>query len=267
MTAYRTRWLGLEYDGETVESSEAKGNGVLQSVSWRDGEPRSRGAQPRLILGVEGCRRGIALTIVSSHSERHGRMSSRNSEHGVVTRQKSSFPRRHWVVTCGVQGSLCAPAGVQARPWGRVTTMTERTRRSFGRSRIDAVEQALERWLLRQAQAGVPELVLVGLLRDYADVTEHRGVIPRSWDEPLRKSQHSTRRPPRRWVFLSFYTVSSQDRTDQRRSTSTGTVGRPSTHSSTPTQRWVDTSRVSIGMAIMSVKSVGQSSRRWPNLV
>src|SRR6056297_2092423 len=40
VTAYRTRWLGLEYDSETVESSETTGNGVLQSVSWRDGEPR-----------------------------------------------------------------------------------------------------------------------------------------------------------------------------------------------------------------------------------
>ncbi|WP_276282846.1 DUF6735 family protein [Halorussus caseinilyticus] len=39
VTAYRTRWLGLEYDCETVESSETTGNGVLQSVSWRDGEP------------------------------------------------------------------------------------------------------------------------------------------------------------------------------------------------------------------------------------
>ncbi len=40
VTAYRTRWLGLEYDCEAVEASETTGNGVLQSVSWRDGEPR-----------------------------------------------------------------------------------------------------------------------------------------------------------------------------------------------------------------------------------
>ncbi len=40
VTAYRTRWLGLEYDCEAVESSETTGNGVLQSVSWQDGEPR-----------------------------------------------------------------------------------------------------------------------------------------------------------------------------------------------------------------------------------
>nr|WP_276302755.1 DUF6735 family protein [Halorussus sp. DT80] len=38
VTAYRTWWLGLEYDAETVESSETTGNGVLQSVSWRDSE-------------------------------------------------------------------------------------------------------------------------------------------------------------------------------------------------------------------------------------
>ena len=40
VTAYRTRWLGLEYNCEAVESSETTGNGVLQSVSWRNGEPR-----------------------------------------------------------------------------------------------------------------------------------------------------------------------------------------------------------------------------------
>ena len=40
VTAYHTRWLGLEYDCEAVESSETTGNGVLQSVSWRNGEPR-----------------------------------------------------------------------------------------------------------------------------------------------------------------------------------------------------------------------------------
>ncbi|NEU59144.1 DUF6735 family protein [Halorussus sp. MSC15.2] len=39
VTAYRTRWLGLEYDCETVESSETTGNGVIQSVTWSDGEP------------------------------------------------------------------------------------------------------------------------------------------------------------------------------------------------------------------------------------
>nr|WP_276282845.1 hypothetical protein [Halorussus sp. DT72] len=76
--------------------------------------------------------------------------------------------------------------------------MTENTRHSFGQSRIDAVEHDLERWLLRQAQAGVPELVLVGLLREYADVIECCGVIPRSWGEASPERQHSTWRPPRR---------------------------------------------------------------------
>ncbi len=75
--------------------------------------------------------------------------------------------------------------------------MAEKTRRSFGRNRTDTVEQDLERWLLRQAQAGVPELVLVGLLREYADLIENQGVIPRSWDEASPERQHSTRRPPR----------------------------------------------------------------------
>jgi hypothetical protein len=39
VTTYRIRWLGLEYACEAVKSSETTGNGVLQSVSWRDGEP------------------------------------------------------------------------------------------------------------------------------------------------------------------------------------------------------------------------------------
>nr|WP_276302762.1 hypothetical protein [Halorussus sp. DT80] len=57
---------------------------------------------------------------------------------------------------------------------------------------MDAVEHDLERWLLRQAQAGVPELVLVDLLREYADVIERQGMISRSWDGPSCTSQHST---------------------------------------------------------------------------
>jgi len=76
--------------------------------------------------------------------------------------------------------------------------MTERTRRSFGQSRIDAVEQDLERWLLLQAYAGVPELVLVGLLQNYADVIERRGVVPRSWDETSQEDSHAKWRQPHR---------------------------------------------------------------------
>ncbi|WP_276302537.1 hypothetical protein [Halorussus lipolyticus] len=74
--------------------------------------------------------------------------------------------------------------------------MTENTQRPFGQSRIDTVEQDLKRWLLLQAQAGVPELVLVDLLREYADVIEHRGVIPRSWDEASRGNQCPIRGDP-----------------------------------------------------------------------
>ncbi|WP_375335561.1 hypothetical protein [Halorussus sp. MSC15.2] len=74
--------------------------------------------------------------------------------------------------------------------------MTGNTRRSFGGSRIDAAERDLERWLLLQVQAGVPELVLVGILRDYADVIEHRGVIPRSWGEVSLERLQPTGRSP-----------------------------------------------------------------------
>lgn len=46
---------------------------------------------------------------------------------------------------------------------------------------LEAAEAALERWLVEHAVAGVPELVLVGLLRDYAADVERRGFVPRRW--------------------------------------------------------------------------------------
>ncbi|MFU1782966.1 DUF6735 family protein [Haloarcula japonica] len=39
VTAYRTLWLGLQYDSETVEQGETVGNGALATVRWHDGEP------------------------------------------------------------------------------------------------------------------------------------------------------------------------------------------------------------------------------------
>ncbi|WP_226021937.1 hypothetical protein [Halomicrobium salinisoli] len=38
-----------------------------------------------------------------------------------------------------------------------------------------------ETWLAMQSQDGVPDLVLVGLLRGYADEIERHGYVPRSW--------------------------------------------------------------------------------------
>ncbi|MBV0903490.1 hypothetical protein [Haloarcula salina] len=46
---------------------------------------------------------------------------------------------------------------------------------------IDETAQALEQFLATRAQTGVSELVLVGLLREYADEIETLGYIPRSW--------------------------------------------------------------------------------------
>jgi hypothetical protein len=54
---------------------------------------------------------------------------------------------------------------------------------------FDQTAQALEQFLATQAQAGVSELVLVGLLRGYADEIEAHGYIPRSWA--------ASNRPPR----------------------------------------------------------------------
>ena len=49
---------------------------------------------------------------------------------------------------------------------------------------LDETEEAkveLEEWLVKQAENGIPEIVLVGLLRDYADDIEQVGYVPRMW--------------------------------------------------------------------------------------
>lgn len=46
---------------------------------------------------------------------------------------------------------------------------------------LERAETELEEWLAAKAKAGLPELVLVGLLRDYADDIEHIGHVPRRW--------------------------------------------------------------------------------------
>jgi hypothetical protein len=49
---------------------------------------------------------------------------------------------------------------------------------------INDARDALQRLLAEQAQAGVPEQVLVGLLREQAVAIERRGYIPRRWTQP-----------------------------------------------------------------------------------
>lgn len=44
---------------------------------------------------------------------------------------------------------------------------------------IEAAEASLETWLVEQAEAGVPETVLVGVLREYAADVERLGPVPR----------------------------------------------------------------------------------------
>jgi hypothetical protein len=48
-------------------------------------------------------------------------------------------------------------------------------------NKIEEAEFELEEWLVEQAENGVPEIVLVGLLRDYADDIERLGYVPRMW--------------------------------------------------------------------------------------
>ncbi|WP_199522562.1 hypothetical protein [Haloferax sp. Atlit-48N] len=51
---------------------------------------------------------------------------------------------------------------------------------------IEEAEVELEQWLVDQAENGVPEVVLIGLLRDYADDIEQLGYVPRTWGEAER---------------------------------------------------------------------------------
>lgn len=51
---------------------------------------------------------------------------------------------------------------------------------------IEEAEIELEQWLVEQAENGVPEIVLIGLLRDYADDIEHLGYVPRVWGDGRR---------------------------------------------------------------------------------
>jgi|AntDeeMetagen134_2_1112570.scaffolds.fasta_scaffold01121_8 hypothetical protein len=52
---------------------------------------------------------------------------------------------------------------------------------SVDRTQIKEAEVELEQWLVEQAENGVPELVLIGLLRNYADDIEQLGYVPRMW--------------------------------------------------------------------------------------
>ena len=49
---------------------------------------------------------------------------------------------------------------------------------------IEDARDALQRLLVEQAQAGVPEQVLVGLLREQAAAIERYGYIPPRWAQP-----------------------------------------------------------------------------------
>jgi hypothetical protein len=53
-------------------------------------------------------------------------------------------------------------------------------------NKIEQAEVELEQWLVEQAEKGVPEIVLIGLLRDYADDIEQLGYVPRMWGESDR---------------------------------------------------------------------------------
>lgn len=48
---------------------------------------------------------------------------------------------------------------------------------------LEQAEAELEAWLARKATDGIPELVLGGLLREYAAEIERLGYIPRTWGE------------------------------------------------------------------------------------
>jgi len=49
---------------------------------------------------------------------------------------------------------------------------------------IEDARDALQQLLAEQAQVGVPEQVLLGLLREQAAAIERHGYIPRRWTQP-----------------------------------------------------------------------------------
>jgi hypothetical protein len=49
---------------------------------------------------------------------------------------------------------------------------------------VEGSREALRRLLAEQAQAGVPEQVLVGLLHEQVAEIEQLGYIPRRWAQP-----------------------------------------------------------------------------------
>jgi len=51
---------------------------------------------------------------------------------------------------------------------------------------IEEAEVDLEQWLVEQVKNGIPEIVLIRLLRDYADDVEQLGYVPRMWGESKR---------------------------------------------------------------------------------
>ena len=57
---------------------------------------------------------------------------------------------------------------------------------SVEQNEIEEAKVELEEWLVEQAENGVPEIVLIGLLRDYADDIEHLSYVPRMWGESER---------------------------------------------------------------------------------
>ncbi|WP_254280773.1 hypothetical protein [Haloarcula marina] len=48
-------------------------------------------------------------------------------------------------------------------------------------SELVEAEQQLEQLLVATAEDGVPELALITILRDYADLVEDQGYVPRTW--------------------------------------------------------------------------------------
>lgn len=72
---------------------------------------------------------------------------------------------------------------MQARSIQACVEAMKVSRRNF---QIDAAERELERFLAKHAKAGLPELVLVKLLREYAITIETIGYIPRTWGSIAR---------------------------------------------------------------------------------
>jgi hypothetical protein len=83
--------------------------------------------------------------------------------------------------------------------WDASAHTHDKSLSSVGLTHIERAETTLETWLVHHAKAGVPEIALIEILRDYADRIDTLGHVPRSWAATKpRRTTSSTNSQPKR---------------------------------------------------------------------